>query len=386
MAKIELGIQTVNLDLLVESPFWCRKFVEDEEFWELVESIKRIGVIEPPVVRSVNGKLEIVCGHRRVLAARKAELKNVLVDVRKLDDEKVLQIQLIENIHRKDLSDFEKAMFLKRMIDKFGYTQDELAKKIGKSHGYVTNHLRMLKLEQIVSQETMEKVGEAHARTILSAPEQKRAEVIEKVEETIKETGKPPTIKQIQNMTQLPECERCHIRSSTVKPEKINGKPHNLCDKCSQHAKLHSEEVVAHFRFLERAKEGKVPPKLAIPLKPTETWEYRKGRMQPFESKNAEAVIQKLHLAGYKVESGVEECTYPIDWTIADCKIILDSGKAVPIFFDGPQHKGKLADRDDYKRQLLAKILGFAPVIVKHSGAESEQKRMFDEVVESLKW
>ena len=134
MAKTELGIQTVNLDLLVESPFWCRTFVEDEEFAELVESVKRIGVIEPPVARAtVEGKFEIVCGHRRVLAARKAELKSVLVDVRKLDDEEVLQIQLMENIHRKDLSDFEKAMFLKKMIDKFGWKQKELAEKIGKS-------------------------------------------------------------------------------------------------------------------------------------------------------------------------------------------------------------------------------------------------------------
>ena len=380
MAKTELGIQTVNLDLLVESPFWCRKFVEDEEFWELVESIKRIGVIEPPVVRSVNGKLEIVCGHRRVLAARKAELKNVFVDVRKLDDEEVLQIQLMENIHRKDLSDFEKAMFLKKMIDKFGYTQDQLAKKIGKSRVWVTNHLRMLKLEEPnnVSQETLEKVGEAHARTILSVPEEKRGEVIEKVEETIKETGKPPTIKQIQNMTQLPECERCHIRSSTVKPEKINGKPRNLCDKCSQHAKLHSEQVIAHFRFLERAKEGKVPPKLTTPPKPQETWEYREAHRKVQHSQDELDLLTELSTLGITPKTDSPICLWSC---IPDG--LYEEKKICYQVMNPATHKGKRLDLDDSQKAELEKR-GWTVLDFCHG--EGSPKDWAKQVAEALKW
>ena len=380
MAKIELGIQTVNLDLLVESPFWCRTFVEDEEFADLVESIKRIGVIEPPTVRPLNDKLEIVQGHRRVFAARKAELKFVLVDVRRLSDEEAMEIQFIENVHRKDLSDFEKAMFLKKMIDKFGYTQDQLAKKIGKSHGYVANHLRMLKLEPIVSQETMEKVGEAHARTILTAPEKKREEVIEKVEETIKETGKPPTIKQIQNMTQIPQCERCSVRSSSVKPEKINGKDRNLCERCSQYAKLHHEEIVSHFRFQEQVKEGKVPAKLATPSKPTETWDQRLAQRSPEHSEMQDWITQKL------MDSGVR----PV---ITDRWVCLEGTKPdqeLPslnafLFLDGEEaHKGR-SDRDSYLRGQLEKHTGKHVVSVSFKGkSDREKQRVWSEVCSKL--
>lgn len=384
MAGKENGVKTVSVENLVESPFWCRRFVEDEDFLELVESVRNLGVIEPPIVRlNSENKLEIVAGHRRWLAAKKAELETILVIVEKISDEQAMEFQLCENIHRKDLSDFEKAMFLKKMIDKFGYTHLQLAKKVNKSGGWVSNHLRMLQLDTTLSQESMEKLGEAHARTILTMPEPKREEVIEKVEEAIKETGKPPTIKQIQNMTQIPECERCHTHSSTVKPEKINGKPRNLCEKCSQHAKLHPEELVSHFRFLEQVKQGKVPEKLKP--KPQETWEFQKSRMKVSPSKMDDMMdillrnSEKLRKAGWRVEAQVayEKIICKSDHTLINEK----QDRRIAIFYDFPEtHKNKDFE-DDAKRMEAAIIHKFVPLPLSYNAVtETESVRLLKEI------
>ena len=379
MAKTELGIQNVSLDLLVESPFWCRTFTEDEEFAELVESVKRIGVIEPPTVRPLNGKLEIVQGHRRVLAARKAELKFVLVDVRNLTDEEAIQIQFMENIHRKDLSDFEKAMFLKKMIDKFGYKQKELAEKIGKSQPWIANHLRMLQLEpENISREIIPKLEEGHARTILSVPEGKRAEVIEKVEETIKETGKPPTIRQIQNMTQIPKCERCYIHSSSVKPEKINGKDHNLCERCRQYAKLHHEEIVSHFRFEQQVKEGKVPQKLATPSKPQENWEHRDAHRKVQHSQDELDLLNELSTLGITPKTDSPICLWSC---IPDG--IYEEKKICYRVMNPATHKGKRLDADDNQKVELEKR-GWTVLDFCHG--EGVPKEWAKQVAEALKW
>ena len=343
MVKSDLGIQTVSLDLLVESPFWCRTFVEDEEFAELVESVKRIGVIEPPVARAtVEGKFEIVCGHRRVLAARKADLKFVLVDIRKLDDEEVLQIQLMENIHRKDLSDFEKAMFLKKMIDKFGYTQDQLAKKIGKNQAWVSRHLTMLKLDYAPGHK-IEEVTERQARELLKVSEEKREEIIKEVEKTgelpsarkIRDSSKPSPINHETFVRQngLVECEIGKHLVDPARTTTIEG--HVVC-------LMHRE--TGKNRFTPKA-ETKLETK---EYKPAETWEYRKAIMTPHDSKMQEQVLEWLLAQGTR--GIVQHRRFPLVETEADY-YFPECNRAV--YLDGKEvHRGN-TDRDDKLREML---------------------------------
>ena len=184
--------------------------------------------------------------------------------------------------------------------------------------------------------------------------------------------------RQIQNMTQLPECERCHIRSSTVKPEKINGKPRNLCDKCSQHAKLHSEQVIAHFRFLERAKEGKVPPKLTTPPKPQETWEYREAHRKVQHSQDELDLLTELSTLGITPKTDSPICLWSC---IPDG--LYEEKKICYQVMNPATHKGKRLDLDDSQKAELEKR-GWTVLDFCHG--EGSPKDWAKQVAEALKW
>lgn len=345
-----IEIKAVSVDALVQSPFWCRHFVEDEDFLELVESVKKLGVIEPPIVRlNSEGKFEIVAGHRRWLAAVKAELKTILVDVRKVSDEEAMEIQLAENVHRKDLSDLEKAKFLRKMLELFNCTQLDLAKKIGKSSAWVSQHLKMLELTSFTR---VNNVTEGQARAILSVPEQKRAEVIQKVEKEAKKTGKVPSITKIQSMVQpeLVECERCHTFVGKDNIRVWHG--HKLCDKCEVKANFNPEAYDGYFKYIERAREKKVPEGLK-PTKPQEKPEFKRARMSPLHSSAEQKIVNKLRAKGYSVETDVDLCVVK---TTPDFNIALMNGKWVRGYIDGVDvHSGKRLGRDEELRDLLRK-------------------------------
>ena len=182
----------------------------------------------------------------------------------------------------------------------------------------------------------------------------------------------------IQNMTQIPECERCHIRSSTVKPEQINGKPRNLCDKCSQHAKLHSEEVISHFRFLERAKEGKVPPKLATPPKPTETWEQRQATMKVSPSQEELNLLTELSNRNVTPETDKWICL----WGTKPDGAYLE--RKIAYYVHGKVHdKGKTMNRDEEIKAALERE-GWTVLIFRHG--EGKVSDWANQVQEALKF
>jgi len=183
---------------LLSLPFQSRT-TEDPELAELVESIKTYGVIEPIVVRSKSGgAFEVVAGARRLRAAKEAGLTSIPVVIRALSDQEAYEIQLIENIQRKDLADIEKARMLDYMTKQYGYTQEQLAQKIGKSREWVANHLRMLQVSNIVSRETMEKMTEGQARAILSIPQEKQKEIAQQIEEE----GRIPSMREISSTSE----------------------------------------------------------------------------------------------------------------------------------------------------------------------------------------
>lgn len=141
---------------------------DDESLKELAASILEVGILQPLIVRPHQGGFELIAGERRLRAAKLAGLANVPVIVRKEGGQKSLEIALIENVQREDITPLEAAKAFQRLIDEFSLTQEQVAVKVGKSRPAVANTVRLLRLPQRV-QEGLESgaISEAHARALL---------------------------------------------------------------------------------------------------------------------------------------------------------------------------------------------------------------------------
>lgn len=167
----EEGFQILSIDKILPSPFQPRfSFKEDEEFDHLVKSIKEKGILQPILVREKDeGLYECIAGERRLKAAKKAGLKEIPVIVKNFSDEEAFLVTLIENLQRKNLNPIEEAFGYKNLIEKFGYTQEQIAEKVGKDRSTITNLLRLLKLPAIIQQDIMEeRLTVGHAKALLS--------------------------------------------------------------------------------------------------------------------------------------------------------------------------------------------------------------------------
>lgn len=152
-----------------------RKLFDQEKLMELSESIRQKGVVQPIIVTRDVDKYIIVAGERRWRAAGLAGLKKIPAIVKDISDEKErLELAIIENIQREDLSPVELANAYKNLIDKFSYTQEELGKIVGKSRSAVANILRLLKLPEKIYQALLQsRITEGHARALLGLEEYK---------------------------------------------------------------------------------------------------------------------------------------------------------------------------------------------------------------------
>ena len=150
-----------------------RHTFDDEPLEALAASIKEVGVLSPILVRAIGpDRYEIVAGERRWRAAQLAQLHDVPVLVRDLKDEQALEIAIIENVQREGLNAIDEAKAYQDLIDKFGRTQDEVARQVGKSRPHVANTLRLLKLPpQVQAWVEQGKLTAGHARTLLGVPD-----------------------------------------------------------------------------------------------------------------------------------------------------------------------------------------------------------------------
>jgi len=145
-----------------------RKYFDDEKLEELSESIKTYGILQPILVQRKDGYYEIIAGERRWRAALKAGLKEIPVIIREYSDKEILELSLIENIQREDLNPIEEAEAYKRLMDEFGMSQEEMAKRVSKSRSAVANSLRLLKLEGDVRKMLVDgQLSMGHARALL---------------------------------------------------------------------------------------------------------------------------------------------------------------------------------------------------------------------------
>ena len=157
----------INLDELRPNPYQPRKVFNDEALKDLAESIKEHGVFQPIIVKKSIKGYEIIAGERRVRASRLVGLKTIPAIIRNLDDEQMMEIALLENLQRENLSCIEEAIAYKTMLESLSLTQDELAKKIGKSRSHITNTLGLLRLPKEVQELINDgKITMGHARVL----------------------------------------------------------------------------------------------------------------------------------------------------------------------------------------------------------------------------
>ncbi len=161
-------IHQVRLDSITPSPLQPRKEFEKEPLQELMDSIRQHGIIQPLIVRPINGRHELIAGERRWRAAKELGLPSVPVIIRRAADLEVLEISLIENLQRADLNPIEEAQGYARLANEFGMRQEDIAVKVGRSRAAVANALRLLDLHaQIQTWLMQDLLSVGHAKVLL---------------------------------------------------------------------------------------------------------------------------------------------------------------------------------------------------------------------------
>ena len=181
--KTPSGVVTANrdeidLNNISANPKQPRTVFDEDQLTELALSIKEVGLLQPPVVRSIgNGKYQLIMGERRFRAAKLAGLKSIPVIIRQTTDDQLLREALIENIHRSQLNPLEEGAAYQQLLNDFSYTHDELAAKLSKSRPAITNTMRLLNLPPSVQRKVAAGVISAgHARALLSLTDEKEIE------------------------------------------------------------------------------------------------------------------------------------------------------------------------------------------------------------------
>jgi len=181
--KTASGVVTANrdeidLNNISANPKQPRIVFDEDQLTELALSIKEVGLLQPPVVRSIgNGKYQLIMGERRFRAAKLAGLKSIPVIIRQTTDDQLLREALIENIHRSQLNPLEEGAAYQQLLNDFSYTHDELAAKLSKSRPAITNTMRLLNLPPSVQRKVAAGVITAgHARALLSLTDEKEIE------------------------------------------------------------------------------------------------------------------------------------------------------------------------------------------------------------------
>ena len=168
-------MEYLKIDEILPNPFQPRQDFSADEMIELTASIKEYGIIEPLIVRINNqDKFELIAGERRLRAAQMAGLTEVPVILKDYDDKKTAQIALIENLQRSNLNAIEEAHAYKSLTEKFSMTQDEVARKVGKSRSHIANFMRLLKLTKPIQELiSIGKLNMGQAKPLLAIEDEK---------------------------------------------------------------------------------------------------------------------------------------------------------------------------------------------------------------------
>ncbi|MEH7012042.1 ParB/RepB/Spo0J family partition protein [Neobacillus niacini] len=231
--NIEAGkeetVQEINLKELRPNPYQPRKTFQQEAIDELKDSILEHGILQPLVVRKSIKGYEIVVGERRFRAAKEAKLASVPAVVRDLTEQQMMELAVLENLQREDLNPIEEGQAYQTLMEKLKFTQEEVAKRLGKSRPHVANHIRLLslpvKIQELISNE---KISMGHGRALLGL--RQKAKLPALVDKIIQESLNVRQLEKI--IQQLNE----NVPRETKKPEKkkdvfIQEREHSLRER-----------------------------------------------------------------------------------------------------------------------------------------------------------
>ena len=270
------GIRCVDINEIEPNYDQPRKKFDQEELNELMLSIQEHGILQPLIVREKGNKFEIVAGERRYRAARLAKVREIPILVKDFDDKQVLEVALIENIQRSDLNSMELACAYSLLMERFDYTQEEVATRVGKSRSEVTNIMRLLKLTPDLQQKLRdEELSYGQARALLPIKDiqlqKEAAEYIIAHELTVRETEK-------------------YVQSVIAKAEKSEEQAAKEARKRMQ-AVL--EEALGNQVFIKEVQEGL---QKSLGTKVSITQGKRKGKIEIefYSNDELERIISKI--------------------------------------------------------------------------------------------
>lgn len=191
-------INHISISQLRTNPYQPRKIFDEAALQELSDSIKEHGILQPVVVRKVGTHFELVVGERRFRAAKLAKMKEVPAIVKDLTDQQMMELAILENLQREDLTPIEEAEAYQKLMEALNLTQEQLAFRLGKSRPHIANHVRLLALPEPVRQMISDKkLSMGHGRTLLGLRAKKM--IPETAEKVVKENL---NVRQLENLVQ----------------------------------------------------------------------------------------------------------------------------------------------------------------------------------------
>lgn len=209
-------VQHVAIGLIKPNPYQPRKTFDEDKLQDLAKSIQQHGILQPIVIRETIQGYYIVVGERRFRASQIVGLESIPAIVKKLSDEDMMELAIIENLQREDLNAIEEAESYKKLMSDLKITQQEVARRLGKSRPYIANMLRLLHLPSAIMKMVREgELSGAHGRTLLSL----------KDEALMKKVGKE-AVRESWSVRQLEQYVNTHLQEgeSNAKPKQANNK------------------------------------------------------------------------------------------------------------------------------------------------------------------
>lgn len=247
-------IVEISLSELRSNPYQPRRTFDEEKLQELADSIKEFGVVEPIIVKKSIHGFEIVAGERRCKAARIAGLETIPAIIKDFSDEDMMQIALLENIQREDLTAIEEAEAYQNLVGKLGISQEELARRVGKSRSHVTNMIGLLKLPYDVKQFILNGyLSMGHARVLSKLEDEEK--ILELARRVINEHLSVRDLEAIASDPEYGRKNKIKVKRATNEYEYV---AEAFTDKIGNRVRIQNKKIVIPFnseKDLERILE-----------------------------------------------------------------------------------------------------------------------------------
>lgn len=245
--KVETGSRLeINVDEIKSNPYQPRKQFDEKKLQELADSIAIHGVFTPILVKKSIQGYELIAGERRLRASKLANQKTIPAILVDFDDEAMMEIALLENVQREDLNAIEEAQGYQKIIEKLNMTQEQLAKRIGKSREHVTNMLRLLKLPSEIQKMVLEgQLSMGHVRALLAVENEE--DMILLAKQAIKEKLSVRKVEQLVKTLSQPKVKKKTEEKDPVYEELS----HRLQDKFQTKVQVDPKQIVIQYHGVD---------------------------------------------------------------------------------------------------------------------------------------